>query len=139
MMRRRRRARHSNNLHVEISMTPLIDTALTLLIIFMITTPMMQQMIKVELPKGSTSEITSPDLDVIVSIDKKGLLYLNGKKASDYTQLIERIKKVVGRASDRVVTVQADRSVAYGMVLELVDRIKYLGGIEYVALATERA
>ena len=56
---------------LEITLTPLIDTALTLLIIFMVTTPMIQNSIKIDLPKGAAQEAGKEQQEIVVSIDKK--------------------------------------------------------------------
>ena len=93
---------------LDLSLTPLIDTALTLLIIFMITTPIIQNAIRVSLPKGHQEE------------------------------LIELLKQRVGEQQDKHVYVKADQDVSYGKVIELVDRIKVVGGVSHVILATQR-
>lgn len=121
----------------EIAMTPLIDTALTLLIIFMITTPMMNNVIKVELPTSRIDETeTQVQQELIVYVDKDKKLYLNGIECN-WNDLISSLKKVVKK--DEVVFVKADKAVPYGKVIDLVDMIKVSGGIKYVALATQKA
>jgi biopolymer transport protein TolR len=123
----------------EIPMTPLIDTALTLLIIFMITTPMMQNVIKVELPSSRMNEAESQDQqELIVYVDKDQKIYLNGKKYSLDLLLIE-LRKIIKKDAEEVVFVKADQAVPYGKVIDLVDTLKVSGGIKYVALATKRA
>src|SRR3989338_8600603 len=75
---RLRRGRRSGGLP-EVTLTPLIDTALTLLVIFMITTPMMNNVIKINLPSSSVNEGDSKEQqETIVYVDKHGKLYLNG-------------------------------------------------------------
>ncbi len=122
---------------VDISMTPLIDTALTLLVIFMITTPMIQNAIRVNLPRGQAQEGNTDRQESVVYIDKDSKLFFNGVKIQD-SDLIESIKKRVGDQKDKMVFVKADRSVSYGRVLELVDKIKVIGGISHVVLATQK-
>ena len=81
----------------EVSLTPLIDTALTLLIIFMVTTPMMQSVIKVELPKAKAQ--ASQDMNnesLMVALDGKGDIYLNKKKMT-LEGLVEYLQKSVAR------------------------------------------
>jgi biopolymer transport protein ExbD len=118
-------------------MTPLIDTALTLLVIFMITTPMIQNAIKVNLPRGQAKEDTGSRQELIVFIDDKNNFYFNGAKIAE-KKLIDEIKKEVGAQKERTVYVKADKAVSYGRVLELVDDIKVIGGVQYVALATSK-
>lgn len=121
----------------EVSLTPLIDTALTLLIIFMVTAPIMNNSIRVTLPKGQSREDAGAKQELIVTIDKQGRLFFNGQPVATSDILIAMIKKQVALDEDRTVFVQADETVFYGKVLELVDNIKVVGGISYVALATK--
>jgi biopolymer transport protein ExbD len=123
----------------EISLTPLIDTALTLLIIFMVTAPIMNNSIRVTLPKGQTREDEGAKQELIVTIDKQGKLFFNGTPIATVSMLIEHIKKQIAHDVDKTVFVQADETVFYGKVLELVDNIKVIGGISYVALATRQS
>src|SRR5438552_7711512 len=129
------RPRRSSRLP-EITLTPLIDTALTLLIIFMVTAPMMNNAIRVNLPKGKAREDAGAQ-ELVVSIDKNGKLFFNSKAMTTKDMLIAEIKQTVGSDHERTVFVKADEAVRYGQVLELVDNIKVVGGISYVALATK--
>jgi len=121
----------------DISMTPLIDTALTLLIIFMITTPIMQNSIRVTLPKGQAKESNDTQQELVVYVNKDGTLFFNGKAiAAD--ALIKQVKETIGTEQEKTVFVKADQAVSYGTVIELVDQIKIVGGVKYVALATKK-
>ena len=122
----------------EITLTPLIDTALTLLIIFMVTTPMINNVIKVELPKSSVNEDQGTKQELIVFIDQYEKIYFNNHAIQNNNELITTIRKSIGNDTNRTVFVKADQSVQYGHVIELVDHIKTVGGIAYVALATKR-
>lgn len=123
----------------EVSLTPLIDTALTLLIIFMITAPMMTNVIKVELPSSRTNEGSSHEQqEFVVSVDKDKNLYLNAQKMS-MDLVIKKLQKEIGKQDNAVVFVQADQGVSYGQVIDVVDTLKTVGGIKYVALATKQA
>jgi biopolymer transport protein TolR len=132
--KRRRRERTAIN---DISLTPLIDTALTLLIIFMVAAPMMQNAISVTLPKGQKNEVGSTPQELVVYIDKQNKHFLDGKPyAKD--MLIKQLQKHVGNGKERTVFVKADQAASYGNVIELVDQIKVVGGVKYVALATQK-
>lgn len=137
MRRLKQRGHHMQ----EINVMPLVDVALTLLIIFMVATPMMNNVIKVELPSsriddGAPQSHTQQDLTVY--IDKHKKIFLNG---TPYTLdgLLVALQKLVKKNSDEIVFVKADQAVEYGQVIDLVDTIKVTGGIKYVALATKRA
>ncbi|HSC24806.1 MAG TPA: biopolymer transporter ExbD [Candidatus Babeliales bacterium] len=133
----RRLTRQKNSL-TDLSMTPLIDTALTLLIIFMIATPILQNAIKVTLPRGNTQEnASSQQNELIIFIDKNSEFYINNIKTAKI-DLIAHLKKIIGDDHEKTVYVKADTEISYGTVIELVDDIKYIGGIKYVALATQK-
>lgn len=121
----------------EISLTPLIDTALTLLVIFMVTSPMMHNAIKVSLPKGQAKEDVGLEQDIEVYVDKKGTLFFDGTQYA-LNDLIDVLKKKIIGDKEKTVYVRADTESSYGSVIELVDHIKVMGGINYVALATEK-
>jgi biopolymer transport protein TolR len=136
MIRRSRRNRRSSAL-LDISMTPLIDTALTLLVIFMITSPMIQNSIRITLPKGKAKEDAGSSQNLVVQVDKDNHIVFNGKTVGK-DQLIKQLKDKIGSDTNKMVHVKADQSVPYGNVLELVDHIKVVGGISYVVLATQK-
>ena len=139
MQRYSRRKRRPATVLPEITLTPLIDTALTLLVIFMVTTPMMNNAIKVELPKSQSNEDNGAKQELVVFVDQHEKLFLNGEAVKSLDNLIKDLKSAVGKDANRTVFVKADKNVAYGNVIELVDHIKVVGGISYVALATKRA
>ena len=139
-MRIRKSKRNRSERHhlADLSMTPIIDVALTLLIMFMVATPILQNAIKVTLPKGNAQEdAKNQSQELIVYIDKNGDCYIDTLKI-EKQNLIAHIKKTVGDDLDKTVYVKADTAVSYGTVLELVDDIKFVGGIKYVALATQK-
>ena len=138
MARILRRKRRTNAATIpEITLTPLIDTALTLLVIFMVTSPMLNNAIKVDLPKGSAKEDYGLQEELTVHVDKSKHLFLNGQQYKA-DQLIAQLQKKIGKQKNKTVFVKADKEVNYGSVIELVDQIKVVGGIERVALATKK-
>ncbi len=138
MVRRSRRGRRDQSKAIlDISMTPLIDTALTLLVIFMVATPMIHNAIRVSLPKGKAKEDIGSKQDLVVYVDKDQNIFFNGEQLS-HESVIARLKKVVEQDQHTMVYVKADQAVSYGSVLELVDKIKVVGGISHVVLATQK-
>jgi len=139
MLRSKRKMRRRKILSMpEISLTPLIDTALTLLIIFMITAPMMQNSIKVTLPEGKAKEVEEHLKRLVVKIDKAGTFFLNeSDTAISQAELIKNIRTWARNNKNETVFVQADKDVFYGVVVNLMDDIKVVGGVKYVALATK--
>lgn len=135
--RSRRHGRRRTSAMLDISMTPLIDTALTLLVIFMIATPMIQNAIKVSLPKGQAKEDAGSSQQIVVYVDKDKNINFNGKSIT-LADLVPLLKEKIGKDTNKMVHVKADQTVPYGNVLELVDHIKVVGGISYVVLATQK-
>jgi len=106
----------------------------------MVTAPMINNAIKVDLPKGKAKEdTTGKQQELVVFIDKDKGLFLNGTAIKTVDDLMDKIKAKVGQQTDRMVCVKADKAVSYGQVIELVDHIKVVGGVSYVVLATKRA
>ncbi len=118
----------------EITLTPLIDTALTLLIIFIVTAPMVQNGIKVDLPQGKSKEISSVREELVVTLDKKGTLFFNSFPIS-FDTLAPTVLKALNGNTEIPVSVKADRQVEYGEVIKIVDILKQ-ANVKYVAMST---
>ncbi|BDC34703.1 protein TolR [Candidatus Dependentiae bacterium Noda2021] len=136
-MARNRRKRKSGTLIPEVTLTPLIDTALTLLIIFMVTSPMLNNSIKIDLPKGKVQEDKGTQQELIVFIDKQEKIFLNGTAVSK-AQLNEQLKQKLA-AQPKPVIIKGDRNVGYGYIFEIVDEVKLIPGVSHVALASQKA
>src|SRR5271157_6291911 len=96
----------------DINMVPFIDVVLVLLIIFMITAPILQSGIEVDVPKTHTvKEFTQQRL--VVTIDKNQLIYL-GNDSVNIHQLADTIKKQAKRQND-IVYLRADETVPFGV------------------------
>ncbi len=114
----------------EVNLTPLIDTALTLLVIFMVTTPMVQNSIKINLPAGKSKEV-SDQQEFVVSL-KKGeseedtLFYFNSYPVEE-KDLTQTIQTALKDCPDAPVFVRADEQLPYGRVLKTVDTLKFSG------------
>lgn len=120
----------------EIPLTPLIDTALTLLIIFMLTTPMMDSSIKLNLPSAHQSSSEQERQELIVSINKEGKIIIDDTPCSA-DQLQDKLGQLIKNNEKKTVFVRADQGVQYGQVVQVVDQLKMLEGVQYVALATQ--
>jgi biopolymer transport protein TolR len=134
LLKRRKRRRIGM---ADISLTPLIDTALTLLIIFMVATPMLHNAVRITLPRGSANETGSVKQELVVEIDKSGHFFLSGV-AMKSSEVIAQLSKLVGTKSDQIVFVKADTQAQYGAVMEFVDQVKMVNGVKHVALATQK-
>jgi biopolymer transport protein TolR len=109
----------------EINVVPYIDVMLVLLIIFMVTAPLLTQGIKVELPRAAAEPLTIEQLrnqkPLVLSIDRRGLLYLNvGKNVNaplDEAAVEASVAAVLRRAPDVPILVKGDAGVPYGRVV----------------------
>jgi biopolymer transport protein ExbD len=136
MMRYRKRSRRANHSAPEITLTPLIDTALTLLIIFMVTSPMIQHAIKVNLPKSDVKEGGTKPPELVVTIDQTGSLFFNNKKTT-LDKLGQSIKTYAAHTPVSSLWVHIDETKPCGMLVGVIDRIKRVGGIKDVKVATQ--
>lgn len=125
----------------EIVLTPLIDTALTLLVIFMITTPVVHNSIKIDLPRGESKEAggNGHEKPIIVSVDSAGILFLNDKKVT-MDSLGDALKQYVKEhgALEQRVWVKIDRTKSCDLLIGVIDRIKVVSGVKDVAIAIEK-
>jgi biopolymer transport protein ExbD len=124
----------------EINVTPLVDITLVLLIIFMVTAPMIvnNPSIKVELPKAASGEETlKSTLALTLQREAAGgyALYLNGDKTEE-PKAVELIKDLVQKNKDLQAIIAADKGIAYGDVVHVVDLVKTLG-VHKFALNTD--
>ena len=137
MQRRVRRNRARNILSIkDISLTPLIDTAFTLLIIFMITAPMMQNSIMVQLPKGKTKEADTIKKELRVVINKEAKMLLNSIPM-DMDQLTNTVKNAVRPKDGKSVFVEAHKDVSYGNVIKVIDKLKDIEGVDNVVFVMD--
>lgn len=140
-MRLLQRRKKRTYVQPEITLTPLIDTALTLLIIFMVTTPMIQNAIKIDLPKGQAQEGGKEPQELVVTIDKKEAIYCNNRLVTLETlgQEIQSCIATMAHKEGKRVWVKVDRqSCSADSLISVIDRIKVVGGVKDVAIATEK-
>jgi biopolymer transport protein TolR len=117
----------------DINMVPFIDVVLVLLIIFMITAPILQSGIDVDLPKTRTVHET-PAQRIVVTIDKNQLIYL-GNDPVNIHQLPARIKKEFKHDNDTVF-LRADQTVPFGVFATVIDELR-VSGVTNVSIVTE--
>jgi biopolymer transport protein TolR len=119
----------------QINVTPLVDVMLVLLIIFMVTAPIIQQGVEVNLPKVKAQALPGKEEQFIVSITRNREVYLNDTRISA-EQLSEKLRAISVERPNRQVFLRADDAVPYGEVVRTMAAIK-AAGIEDVGMVTE--
>lgn len=120
----------------EINVTPFVDVMLVLLIIFMVTAPMLTEGLDVDLPQTQAVQALPTDTNhVVLTIKKDGSMFLDEYAASRET-LAQQLLTVV-KEQDKPLFLQADREVPYGVVVDVMGRIK-AAGIEKMGIVAER-
>ena len=130
----RRRKQIKRVMLPEISLTPLIDVALTLLVIFMLTTPMLQTTLDTKLPQGKGSSSQQSNQAVEICVDKSGLIYIDNKIISKQN-LKKELTQLLKNGS--IANVKADGQVAYDHVAYVLDLLNNFTGTK-VCLVLQR-
>lgn len=121
----------------QINVTPFVDVMLVLLVIFMITAPMMQQGLQVNLPKTEAKAMNVKDEPIIVTVDRNGRAFLD-KGEVPPGQLQAKLAALFAAKSKKEVFLKADRDVPYGDVIRTMAEIKS-AGVERLGMLTEPA
>jgi len=109
----------------EINVTPLVDVMLVLLIIFMVTAPMMQTGIEVDLPQTRNIREANPDARIIISISRHGELYY-GSETMNFADLPERLKKDA-TGPDEMILLRGDGDVRWQSIISVMDAVRGAG------------
>jgi biopolymer transport protein TolR len=127
MALRRRHKNTSLSLKHEINVTPFVDVMLVLLIIFMVSAPMMQSDVPVQLPQGAVETQNSEEAQaapsLVVAMDTQGHLFLHDKPIS-----VDALMKVVQEDQNRhPIYLRADRGLTYQYVMSIMSRLSAVG------------
>lgn len=122
-------------LMADINVTPLVDVMLVLLIIFMVTAPMMTQGVNVDLPETTSKPLPQKEKPFVVSLNKKGDLYIGRLKAN--RDLLRQELTALGKSGkDKPIFLKADKNVPYGFVVAVMADIKD-AGFDKLGMVTE--
>jgi len=119
----------------QINVTPLVDVMLVLLIIFMVTAPILQQGVTVDLPKVAAGPLAGQEEQLVVNIGKTGQLFLNDT-AMTPEELGTKLRAIAAARPDRQLYVRADQAVPYGQVMRVMGTV-HDAGLVRVGLVTE--
>jgi len=129
----------------DINIVPYIDVMLVLLMVFMITTPLLNQSVKVQLPKAKTKTIKIADQKpIVVTVNKTGQYYLsiakNPKAALNQQQLNTIVSSAMAQAKTNHVTrhvyVRGDSHASYGDIVKAMATLQSAGA-DHVGLVTQ--
>lgn len=118
----------------EINVTPLVDVMLVLLIMFMVTAPMMQQGIEVDLPKTAASGVSTQEDPTVLVISQDKRITI-AKRAIPIDDLKSKLAAIFEGRKDKQIYIQADRRVDYGFVAEVMADVRQ-AGITQIGLIT---
>ncbi|MBN1829541.1 MAG: protein TolR [Deltaproteobacteria bacterium] len=119
----------------EINVTPLVDVMLVLLIIFMVTAPMLQMGIDVNLPRVKARSIDVSEEKLVLTINKSRDIFINQYKAT-IDNLKPKLENIVASRLDREIFMRADESVPYGFVVRVMSEVRK-AGIDKIGMITE--
>lgn len=107
----------------EINITPLVDVMLVLLIIFMVTAPMMEQGLEVDLPKTKSSGIENSEKPFVLVLKDNKKIYIGGESVK-MDQLAEKLKAIFKTRKNKQIYLKADKDVPYGLVARVLGEVR---------------
>ncbi len=119
----------------DINVTPLVDVMLVLLIIFMVTAPLIQSGVKVDLPRASAQQMEHAEEKLVLKITRDRRIYL-GDVEIHPADLEAKLSTNARVQKDKELYLHADRSLNYGLVVEIM-AIARRAGVESLGMITE--
>jgi biopolymer transport protein TolR len=119
----------------EINVTPMVDVMLVLLVIFMITAPLLTVSVPLDLPKSRVTTLTEPKKPVIISLNRKGEVYI-GNERIDAGDLEQRLAGLAADDPTRIVYVRGDQTISYAQLMDALSRVNH-AGFSRVSLVAE--
>jgi biopolymer transport protein TolR len=119
----------------EINVTPFVDVMLVLLIIFMVTAPMMQQGIDVDLPETTTQDIRIQEEPLILTVQKDGKVFL-ARREIPIDELEEKMKAILEGLDQKEIFLRADQAAQYGVVAKTLAAARAAGATK-LGMVTE--
>jgi biopolymer transport protein TolR len=131
----RRRYHSDDRPMAEINVTPLVDVMLVLLIIFMVTAPMLQMGIDVNLPRVKAKSVDVAEEKLVLTINGTKQIFIN-KTMTPLAELGKKLEHIFASRIEREVYMRADRNVPYGFVVEVMAEVRK-AGIDKLGMITE--
>ena len=118
----------------DINMTPFVDVVLVLLIIFMITAPLLEQGIKINLPAAKGGSLDKEEEPVIIALKDNKTVFLNSQEVPA-ASLDTRVELLFKNRKSKNIFIRADEKLPYGFVAKIISKVKE-GGVEKIGLVT---
>jgi biopolymer transport protein ExbD len=134
-----RRGSSKGNVSADINVTPMADIMLVLLIIFMITTPLLQEGVTVNLPDAKNpleDKEMGSEKAIVVALNRDGRLYLKKQLIDDAELNDYLVKRYAGGEINRTIYLRADETLNYGRVVQVVDLCR-TAGVDRIGLVAE--
>jgi len=119
----------------EINVTPMVDVMLVLLIIFMVTAPLIQQGVKVNLPEAKAAPVEASEKKIVLSVDPAKRIFI-GEAEVPIEELETKLRANAKAQAEKEVYLHADRDVPYGVVVEVMAAAQR-AGITNVGMITD--
>jgi biopolymer transport protein TolR len=119
----------------DINVTPLVDVMLVLLIIFMVTAPLIQSGVKVDLPRASAQQMEHSEEKLVLTITRDRRIFLGNTEIS-IRDLETKLARNARIQKDKELYLHADRSLPYGQVVEIMATARR-AGVESLGMITE--
>jgi biopolymer transport protein TolR len=119
----------------EINVTPFVDVMLVLLVIFMITAPLMQHSLEVELPKESTEPVQVKEIPSVTLTGNKKVFW-NEDEMVNLLILSRKVEEYLSNNQNGGVYLKADKTLDYGFVMQVIATVRR-AGVENIGMVTE--
>jgi len=121
----------------EINIIPFVDIMLVLLIIFMVTAPMLQEGIEVNLPEVSAGSVDVSEEDYILTVDKLGQIFINDDKKDKFSLLTieDKLMAAFKDKPNKILYLRADQAIRYGYIMEIMATCRR-AGVEKIGMIT---
>lgn len=119
----------------EINVTPLVDVMMVLLIVFMVSAPLMQQGVQVDLPKANAGSLNEVPEQLVLVVTGSRQIQINGNTVASGT-LFRKLQAIQAARPDVQVFIQSDQNVPYGFIAQVMAEVKQ-AKIQRVGLVTQ--
>ncbi len=134
--RRKRRKGHDLEVRADVNVTSLVDVAFTLLVIFLITAPIMQGGIEVDVPQGDVNPLSAVESSLIVTLDSSGRIFL-GETPVERDRFAAAFSQMVGATQPEMVYIKGDSMVTLGPWVDVLS-IVAASGVRFAIVAEQR-